>query len=175
MMNQYAGNKKIGIMVGAFALFMLGLAFLSAPLYNYLCRVTGFGGTTQVAVQAPSSVGQGFIKVRFDANIGGNLNWKFWTDATPFDAQLGKTYKINYYAQNLSNETISATASYNVSPNFTGSYFNKIQCFCFTKQTLKPGEIATLPVQFFIDESINKDSQYDNSGEITLSYTFYQQ
>lgn len=167
-------------MAAAAALAMLGLAFASVPLYRLFCQVTGFGGTTQRTHSgaAPSaaqlaSLGDKRISIRFDANIASDMPWRFHPVRTQETIKIGERRLAFYRATNNSNETITGTASYNVSPDTAGAYFMKIDCFCFTEQTLKPGETVDMPLTYFIDPAILDDPDAAKIEEITLSYTFY--
>ena len=152
---------------------MVGAAYAAVPFYNWFCRATGFNGTTQVATAGPSGMIDREVAVRFDANIGPGLPWRFEPEQTTVTVAPGAQTKIFYRAQNLSARTITAQAAYNVSPDQVGKYFKKIQCFCFTEQTLKPGETVDMPVLFFVDPAMAKDPDTKDVPEITLSYTFY--
>ncbi len=166
-------NKKTAFAVMVVVIGMSSLAYFSAPLYDYFCRVTGFGGTTQVAITGPAEHSDIDITVRFDANVAQKLPWEFYPEATTIETKLGKTEQIFYIAKNIGDETITGVASFNVSPSFFGEYFNKIQCFCFEEQTLEPGEEVRMPVLFFVDEAIKDGNLSRTSEEITLSYTFF--
>ncbi|MCJ8191333.1 cytochrome c oxidase assembly protein [Sphingomicrobium aestuariivivum] len=150
---------------------MLGVAFAAVPLYRIFCQVTGFGGTTQQAVEAPGAVA-GEIGVRFDANVNGALPWKVEAAKT-VRIQPGARTVVNYTATNLTAREVTGTATFNVSPLQAGQYFSKIECFCFTEQTLKPGEKVEMPIIFFVDPAIAEDPNTDFIDEITLSYTFF--
>jgi cytochrome c oxidase assembly protein subunit 11 len=151
---------------------MVGLAFASAPLYRLFCAATGFGGTPLRAEKAPGAVA-GQVSVRFDANIHPGLPWRFEPEQTTVRIKPGAQTKIFYRAQNLSARAWTGQAVFNVSPDQVGKYFKKIQCFCFTEQTLKAGEKVDMPVVFFVDPAIKKDPDTRDIDEITLSYTFY--
>lgn len=165
-------NRAVGIRMALFALAMLGLAFASVPLYRVFCQVTGFGGTTQKAEEAPGAVA-GQIGVRFDANISPALPWKFEPEETTVRVHPGQRTTIYYRAKNLTARTTTGQAVFNVTPALAGQYFSKIECFCFTEQTLKPGESARMPVIFFVDPKLRTDPATSWMDEITLSYTFY--
>jgi len=153
---------------------MLGLSFASVPLYDLFCRVTGYAGTVKRASLAPGSNGQyETIQIRFDSNISHDLNWKFEAPKKEITVQPGVQKIIYYTAKNLSNKITTGTAVFNVSPPKAGSVFMKIDCFCFVKQVLQPGEEVKMPVSFYVDPSINDDENTKNLKEITLSYTFY--
>ena len=154
--------------------FMLGLSFASVPLYDLFCRVTGYAGTVQRATLAPGSTGQyNNIQIRFDSNISPDLNWEFKAPKQEIIVQPGVQEIIYYTAKNLSDKASTGTAVFNVSPPKAGGIFMKVDCFCFVKQTLNPGEEVKMPVSFYVDPSINDDENTKNLKEITLSYTFY--
>ena len=174
--NRDLKNKRTALYAASLAIFMTGMAFASVPLYDLFCRVTGFGGTTQRADAAP--VGQDLsnaaeMTVRFDASVNRDLPWKFSTPTKPVKLRVGESALAFYAVENLSDEPIVGTATFNVSPPAAGYYFSKIECFCFTKQVLQPGEKAELPVTFFIDPEITEDSEMSGVTTITLSYTFF--
>jgi cytochrome c oxidase assembly protein subunit 11 len=165
-------NKRLGLTVLAGALTMLGAAYAAVPLYRLFCQVTGYGGTTQRAQAAAKHMVANTVRVRFDANVNG-LPWDFIPDQRVITVKLGETAQISYLAHNLSNGTTTGTATYNVTPDVAGAYFNKLQCFCFTEQTLKPGETVHMPVTLFVDPAMLDDASAKGIPEITLSYTFY--
>ena len=165
-------NRTVALRSALFGLAMLGLAFASVPLYRIFCEVTGFGGTTMKADAAPGAVA-GEIGVRFDANITPTLPWKFEPGQTTVRIQPGARTTIFYRATNLTARTTTGTASFNVSPAQAGQYFSKIECFCFTEQSLKPGESVKMPVVFYVDPKLRSDPATRDIDEITLSYTFY--
>jgi len=165
-------NTKTGLRLALVALAMVALAFASVPLYRAFCQATGFGGTTQRAEVAPGAVA-GEIGVRFDANIDSKLPWRFEPVQEKVRLHPGERTTIYYRATNLTARTTTGQAIFNVTPEETGPYFNKIACFCFTEQTLKPGESVMMPVVFFVDPKILKDEDTKTIDEITLSYTFY--
>lgn len=151
---------------------MVGLVAVSPILYRTFCSLTGFAGTPIRAEQAPGAVA-GQVKVEFDANVHPGLPWRFEPEQNSVTVAPGARTRILYRAQNLSARTITAQAAYNVTPDIVGKYFKKIQCFCFTEQTLKPGETVDMPVIFFVDPKFTKDEDTKDIHEITLSYTFY--
>jgi cytochrome c oxidase assembly protein subunit 11 len=165
-------NKRTAMAMSGIVAAMVGLAFASAPLYRAFCEATGFGGTTLRADKAPGAVA-GQVGVRFDANIHPGLPWRFEPEQQTVRIQPGAQTKIFYRAQNLSARTWTGQAVYNVSPDQVGKYFKKIQCFCFSEQTLKAGEKVDMPVVFFVDPKIKQDPDTRDVDEITLSYTFY--
>jgi len=166
-------NIRVAALAGATAAAMLGLAYASVPLYRLFCQATGFGGTTQIAAAAPEKTAERMIAVRFDANIAGSLAWNFHAEQFEMKVKLGEQAMAHYRATNTSSRQLTGSAIFNVTPVSAGAYFNKIQCFCFTEQTLKPGESADLPVVFFVDPAIADDPDASGIGAITLSYTFY--
>ena len=166
-------NRTVGIRAALFGLAMLGLAFAAVPLYRIFCQVTGFGGTTMKAEgPAPGAVA-GQIGVRFDANISPTLPWKFEPEQETVRIHPGARTTIYYRATNYTARNTTGTATFNVSPTQAGQYFSKIECFCFTEQTLKPGESVRMPVVFFVDPKLRDDPDTKTIDEITLSYTFY--
>jgi cytochrome c oxidase assembly protein subunit 11 len=165
-------NNRTAAYAALFGLAMLALAFASVPLYRLFCQVTGYGGTTQRVEQASATVGGAPINVRFDANVNG-LPWKFEPVQAKVRVVPGEQVQVMYRATNYSAEATTGTATFNVSPGQTGKYFNKMQCFCFTEQTLKPGESIDMPVLFYVDPKLRTDEDTQRLDEITLSYTFY--
>ena len=165
-------NRTVAIRAALFGLAMLGLAFASVPLYRIFCQVTGFGGTTMKADAAPGAV-SGQVGVRFDANIDPRLPWKFEPEQATVRIQPGARTVIHYKATNFTARKTVGSATFNVSPAIAGQYFSKIECFCFTEQTLKGGESVRMPVVFFVDPKIREDEATRHIDEITLSYTFY--
>jgi len=158
---------------GAFVALMVALAYASVPFYNWFCRTTGFGGTTQVAAASPDRVIARTLTVRFDANVTGGLPWKFAPERNAIDVKLGQVATVLFKITNESARDTVGQASYNVSPPTIGAYFNKINCFCFTTQRLKSGEAREIAVVFFVDPALAADSEQDDLNTITLSYTFY--
>ncbi|RWX77219.1 cytochrome c oxidase assembly protein [Neorhizobium lilium] len=151
---------------------MVGMAYASVPLYRLFCQVTGYNGTTQRTEQYSSTVLNKTIEVSFDANISPALNWDF-KPAKTVDPKIGETVQIEYTATNRSPYATTGTAVFNVTPMEAAVYFNKIQCFCFTEQTLQPGETVKMPVVFFVDPDMAKAEETKNIKTITLSYSFY--
>jgi len=168
-------DKIVAVSCGLFVAAMVGAAYASVPLYDWFCRVTGFNGTTQVATSAPGTVLDHKITVRFDANTGPGLAWRFEPEQKSIQVRIGEVVTVNYLAVNETARPITASAVYNVVPLNMGAYFQKINCFCFTEQTLKPGEKREMPVVFYIDPTIMKDAEGAELNTITLSYTFYPQ
>jgi cytochrome c oxidase assembly protein subunit 11 len=151
---------------------MTGVAFASVPLYRLFCQVTGFGGTTMRADAAPGAV-DGKVTVAFDANVSPKLTWQFKPEVASDTISIGARDMAFYTATNTGTVPITGTATYNVTPEAAGKYFSKIQCFCFTEQTLKPGETIRMPVIYFVDPRIMTDPDTKDVEKITLSYTFY--
>ena len=164
-------GKTLAILLGILA-FMILLTAISPRLYRAFCEATGFGGTTLRADKAPGAVA-GQVSVRFDANTHPGLPWKFEPEQTKVTVKPGAQTRIYYRAENLSNRVRTGQAVFNVTPDQAGKYFKKIQCFCFSEQTLKPGEKVDMPVVFFVDPAIKKDDDTKDIDEVTLSYTFY--
>jgi cytochrome c oxidase assembly protein subunit 11 len=168
-------DKIVAVSCGLFVAVMVGAAYAAVPLYDWFCRVTGFNGTTQVATSAPGMVLDHKITVRFDANTGPGLPWRFEPEQKTIEVRIGEVVTVNYLVINETARPITASATYNVVPLNMGAYFQKINCFCFTEQTLKPGEKREMPVVFYIDPAIVKDADGAELNTITLSYTFYPQ
>jgi cytochrome c oxidase assembly protein subunit 11 len=165
-------NTRTALYMAVIVAAMIGLAFASVPLFRIFCEVTGFAGTPQRADSAPGAVA-GQIGVRFDANVHPGLPWRFEPEQTTVRVAPGARTTIYYKAQNLSARPITGQAVFNVTPDQVGKYFKKIECFCFTEQTLKAGQTVDMPVVFFVDPAILNDPDTKGIDEITLSYTFY--
>ena len=165
-------NGKTLLVLLSIIAAMIVLVAISPALYRAFCQATGFNGTTLRADRAPGAVA-GQIGVRFDANVHPGLPWRFEPEQNTVRIQPGAQTRIFYRAQNLSARAITGQAVYNVSPETLGKYFKKIQCFCFSEQTLQPGQKVDMPVVFFVDPAIKKDPDARDVDEITLSYTFY--
>jgi cytochrome c oxidase assembly protein subunit 11 len=158
---------------GVFVAAMVGAAYAAVPLYNWFCRTTGFGGTTQVATAAPSHILDRKLKIRFDGNVAGGLPWRFEPEQNSIEVRIGEVVTVSYSVVNESARETVGVASYNVSPPTAGIYFSKINCFCFTDQRLKGGEKRDMTVVFFVDPELVKDWEQDGLDTITLSYTMY--
>lgn len=170
-------KKNVIIALSCLGFFagMIGLAYASVPLYKLFCQVTGYGGTTRRAELASATVLDKTIKVRFDSNMGDSaLGWDFKPQQREVTIKIGETTQIAYEAENKLKFPTTGTATFNVTPQAAGAYFNKIDCFCFTEQTLQPGEKAIMPVVFFIDPDIAETVETKDIATITLSYTFYE-
>ena len=172
-MQSSSRNRRVAAIMAGVAVSMLGLAYASVPLYRLFCQTTGFGGTTQRAETLPRKASEKSVSVRFDANISGSLVWSFHPVQTAMNVKIGEQNMAHYRAVNTSGKSLTGSAVFNVTPVTAGAYFNKIQCFCFTEQTLKPGESVDMPVVFFVDPDMLDDPDTQNITEITLSYTFY--
>ena len=159
------------LLAGIFVL-MLGLSFAAVPLYDLFCRVTGFGGTTQVSKEAPKIVLDKVVSVRFDTNVN-NLDWNFKAKSNVIDVKVGQVNRIEFEVENLGNETTHGVASFNVSPASFGKYYSKLGCFCFEKQELKAGEKATYVMTFYLDPDLVNDPTTKHLQDVTMSYTFF--
>ena len=157
----------------AFFSGMIGVTYASAELYDLFCKVTGYGGTTQRVEQASAKILDKKIIVRFDANVAPGLPWEFQPVQRSVEIKIGETAKVSYQATNIFNTSAHGKATFNVTPELAGSYFNKLECFCFTDTVLKPGETLEMPVVFFIDPEIVNEPDLKNLDTITLSYTFF--
>lgn len=163
------------------AVAMLGMGYAAVPLYDLFCRVTGFGGTTQRATEAEAvtaealakSAGARTISIRFDGNLARGMPWSFQPEHMTDTVAIGQRDMAIYVARNNSDEPVTGTATFNVEPEQAGPYFNKIQCFCFTEQTLQPGQEVRMPVQYYVDPAALDDPLMDGVEQITLSYTFH--
>jgi cytochrome c oxidase assembly protein subunit 11 len=153
---------------------MLGLAYAAVPLYQAFCKATGFAGTPLIAQSDDHPVIDRTVMVRFDTNVDSNLAWRFEPVQREVKVHLGEQKLVFFRATNLSQRPIVGTATYNVTPERVAAWFDKIQCFCFTEQLLKPGQSVDMPVLFFVDPDMNKDRRYDDINTVTLSYTFYE-
>lgn len=163
----------IAVACGAFAFGMLGASYAAVPLYQMFCQVTGYGGTTQRAEAESEHVVDSEIVVRFDANASKSVPWAFQPVDREIRVKLGQTRQTSYRVVNRSDKPVTAQATYNVTPEAAGVYFNKIACFCFSEQTLQPGESKDMPVIFFVDPDILNSEDMKGLPAITLSYTFF--
>lgn len=166
-------DTLVAAICGAVAAGMVGMAFAAVPLYDWFCRTTGFGGTTQVSVVAPGEVLDREVTIRFDSNVAPGLPWRFVPEQNTITARIGEVKTVYYKVINMAAREITAQAGYNVTPPQVGLYFHKINCFCFTEQTMKPGETREMAVVFYVDPAIAKDSDQESLNTITLSYTFF--
>lgn len=166
-------NSRVALTVACIAGAMVGVAYAAVPLYDAFCRVTGFGGTTQVAAIGPGAVLDRRMTVRFDANTARGLSWRFEPLQIDQTGAIGETKLAFYEVTNTGRAPVTGTATFNVTPQKAGAYFVKIDCFCFQEQTLQPGQTLRMPVSYFIDPLIAEDPLNDDVGTITLSYTFF--
>jgi len=171
-------NAQTGMIAFAGALAMLGMGYAAVPLYDLFCRVTGFGGTTQVATSTEADraavlAGGETMSIRFDATTARDMPWEFRPSQATDRVQIGVRDMTTYIAMNRGSEPITGTATFNVEPSQAGKYFNKIQCFCFTEQTLRPGQAVRMPVLYYVDPAILEDEFMQDVEQITLSYTFH--
>ena len=170
-------NRRVALMAAGFALFMLGLGYAAVPLYRMFCQVTGFNGTTQRATSAEADAVKVLpqtISVRFDGNVDRDMPWAFKPMQITQTVHFGARSLAVFSAKNLSGHPITGRASFNVSPDDAGKYFKKIQCFCFSEQTLQPGQEVHMPVTYFVDPEMLQDEDGKNIQQITLSYTFHE-
>lgn len=166
-------HRRVGVRLAAVVVGMTALAFASVPLYRLFCQTTGYNGTTQRASAPSTEVLARQVTMRFDANASKELGWTFEPVNRTDEIQVGETRLAFYRATNTSDRAITGTAVFNVVPENAGIYFNKIECFCFKEQTLKPGESVEMPVSYFIDPAFDRDADLKSVGVVTLSYTFY--
>src|SRR6266403_4969303 len=167
-------DAAVASICGFVVVLMVGASYAAVPFYNWFCRATGFNGTTQVATVAPSSAPLSRkIAVRFDANVAPGLPWKFEPEQTEIEVNIGQVVTVFYSVTNQSARITTGQAAYNVAPLTVGAYFQKINCFCFTEQTMGPGEKREMAVVFYVDPKLAADSENDGLNTITLSYTFY--
>lgn len=168
-----SGNRRTIFAVALVGCGMLGLSFAAVPLYDLFCRVTGYGGTTRVAEGDASHVLDREMVVRFDSSVNRKLPWRFTPEVVKLKVRVGETNLASYTATNQGDAPLVGTATFNVTPDKMGQYFNKIECFCFTEQVLNPGESVQMPVSFFIDPAIAEDDNLADVTTVTLSYTFF--
>ena len=171
-------NLRTGLIAFAGACAMLGLGYASVPLYRLFCQVTGFGGTTMVASESKAATAAANatgakISSRFDASAANDMPWTFRPSQATDTVTIGERDIATYVARNISDQPITGMATFNVTPETAGKYFNKIQCFCFTEQTLAPGQEVTMPVLYFVDPAMLDDPNMASVEQITLSYTFH--
>ena len=167
-------DAVVASICGFVVVFMVGASYAAVPFYDWFCRATGFNGTTQVATSAPAEGPLARkISVRFDANVGPGLPWKFEPEQNEIEVRIGEVVTVFYTVTNQAARATTGVAAYNVAPLTVGAYFQKINCFCFSEQTMGPGEKREMPVVFYVDPALAKDSENDGLNTITLSYTFY--
>ena len=168
-----AKNKKTLIRLSGVILLMGMLVVVSVPLYDWFCRVTGYGGTTSIASENNQEIVSESINIRFDASLASGMPWDFNPEVNEVTVNLGESKTVNYIAHNPTDQPITGTATFNVFPFTAGEYFVKLQCFCFMEQTLQPGESKEMPVVFFVEPEITEGEETKNLEAITLSYTFH--
>ena len=167
-------KKKTIFYLVFLVLFMTSASFLSVPFYNWFCKVTGYGGATNVAQKESDIISDKVISVRFDASLEKGLEWEVKPVQRNMTLNLGETGLAFYEAYNPTDKPIAAQASFNVVPFSVGNFFNKIECFCFTEQILQPGEKIKMPVSFYVDPDLINNLESKNVTSVTLSYTFYE-
>jgi cytochrome c oxidase assembly protein subunit 11 len=167
------GNLRVAALCASLALGMMGLAYASAPLYDLFCRVTGFGGTPMVGTGPAGEILDRTMAVRFDANVAPGLTWRFRPEAPEVKVRVGETTTVHYTVTNTGPEPATGVATFNVQPPLMGSYFVKLQCFCFTEQTLQPGETMESAVVFYVDPAMAQDPNVRDKTSVTLSYTYF--
>jgi cytochrome c oxidase assembly protein subunit 11 len=173
---QSGKNGRVAMMAAAAALAMLGLGFASVPLYRMFCQATGFGGTTMRIDEAQAATIKStdtVVTIRFDANVERGMPWEFRPKQNRDTVSIGTRDMAVYVARNTSNKAMTGTATFNVEPELAGKYFSKVQCFCFTEQTLRPGQEVEMPVIYYVDPKILQDPETKDVDSITLSYTFH--
>ena len=173
MTDASAKNRRIVLICSGVVLGMTGLSFAAVPLYDMFCKATGFGGTPMVGTAGASRVIDRTIAVRFDANVSPALGWRFDAEQTEITARVGETQTVFYKITNTSSRPATGIATYNVQPSQAAAHFVKIQCFCFTENTLQPGESIEAPVVFYIDPQIEANRELASLKSITLSYTYF--
>ncbi|MEQ8655025.1 MAG: cytochrome c oxidase assembly protein [Kiloniellales bacterium] len=171
--NRKRANGRLAMGLGVLVCGMVGLSFAAVPLYELFCQVTGYGGTTQVSEAVPEEVLEREMKIRFDANVSPELPWTFQPEQRQVTVKLGEPTLIFYVATNQAEVATAGTATFNVTPQKAGQYFNKVQCFCFTEQLLNPGQQMDMGVSFFVDPALAEDPNLAEVKTITLSYTFF--
>ena len=173
MIRAIPNTTRTALLAVLFTLAMGGLAFASVPLYRLFCQVTGFAGTTQKGDAAPGAVDGRQVTVKFDANTNARLPWSFRPETRSETVAVGARDMVFFQATNRAAQAVTGTATFNVTPAQAGKYFTKIECFCFTEQTLKAGESVRMPVIFYVDPKMLDDPDARDIEAITLSYTFY--
>ena len=166
-------NRLVALTCAGIFFGMIGVSYAAVPLYTMFCQLTGYGGTTQRVEQYSDRILDQEITVRFDANTSGALPWDFQPAQRDIRIRIGETAHIAYRATNLFDAPTGGKATFNVTPELAGAYFNKVECFCFTDTTLQPGESLDMPVVFYIDPAIVDVPELKNVKTITLSYTFF--
>ncbi len=166
-------NARLGRIIFAIVVLMIGLSYAAVPLYDTFCRITGFAGTTQISEALPDTILDRRITIQFNADTHSSIPWVFKPENRSIEVQLGQRGLTAFSAKNKENKPTAGTAIYNVTPLKAGKYFNKIQCFCFDEQILDAGEEVSMPVLFYVDPKMNDDPNMNDVHTITLSYTFF--
>ena len=166
-------NRKLALRLSCVVAVMVSLSFAAVPFYSWFCRTTGYGGTTSVAEKAPDEVLDRMITVRFDSNVAKDMRWEFRPQQAEMKVRIGETGLAFYEAYNPTDAVTAGQAAYNVTPDTAGKFFDKIACFCFNLQVLRPGERVLMPVTFFVDPALVEDADASNLKAITLSYTMF--
>ena len=166
-------HRRVALTVLGMVVGMIGMAYAAVPLYQAFCRATGFGGVPQIATTESATRGEKVMTIHFDANIASDLPWDFVPEQDSIRLRTGETATVFYKVKNRSSRTTVGLAAYNVAPERSGMFFNKIACFCFSEQTLGPGETMDMPVVFYIDPAVETDEIMKTQDSITLSYTFF--
>jgi cytochrome c oxidase assembly protein subunit 11 len=174
MIRRERRTRIIAVALGGLVAGMIGLSFASVPLYRMFCQATGYDGTPKTqGVVRPTAVADGRVTVRFDTNVNSSLPWRFRPEKREVQLRLGEETLVHFTAANLSDQPITGSATFNVVPEKAAAYFNKLECFCFSEQTLAPGEEVAMPVVFFVDPALAEDATARDATTITLSYTFF--
>jgi cytochrome c oxidase assembly protein subunit 11 len=166
-------NTRVLFVLAIVIGLMIGIVSQAAPLYRMFCGATGLNGTTQRTDASPAQTKERYVTILFDGNVEPALPWDFGPDVRSIRVKLGEVANVSFHAHNRGDKTVVGTAVHNVQPDKAGLYFDKLQCFCFTRQVLKPGQTVELPVQFFVDPAIADNVNDNDVSEITLSYTFF--
>jgi len=168
-----AGHRRVAIACLGLALLMVGAAYAAVPLYDLFCRMTGFGGRPLVSTLPAGEVLDREIAVRFDANVAPGLNWRFVAEVPEVAVKIGETTTVLYRMTNMGSAPTTGIATFNVQPALAGAYFVKLECFCFTEQTILPGETKESAVVFYVDPGLVQDPNVRDLTSITLSYTYF--
>lgn len=167
------GHTRTAVLAAGLAVTMVGAAYAAVPLYDLFCRVTGFGGTPMAASAPAGTILDRKVTVRFDSNVAPGLGWRFRSEVPKVDVRIGETHEVRYTVRNDSSVPATGVATFNVTPPLAGSYFAKLECFCYTDKTLQPGESFEATVVFYVDPAIVENSDIKDINAITLSYTFF--
>jgi cytochrome c oxidase assembly protein subunit 11 len=165
--------RRTALISAGVAAGMVGLAYASVPLYSLFCKVTGFGGTPIVRTVNAGEVLDRTIAIRFDSNVAPGLNWRFTPESPEVNVRIGETTTVYYRVQNIGMKPTTGVATFIIQPDLAGAYFVKLECFCFTERTLRPGEVTDSAVVFYVDPAIVKDQNTKDLQSITLSYTYF--